>query len=379
MGRPKSGVLSSFNEEISKELLSLRKLHAEWGPETLLVELQGNPRFNSMVLPSIRGIARFLKAKKLSKKYEPHSDLPVDKRFKPKTSHQLWQIDGQGNSLVDDVGPIAMLNIKDVYSKVYVASWPAEMKSMQGHPNTSDYQTTLRLGFMEFGLPKTVQTDHASVFYDNKTKSPFPTKLHLWLISLGIKQVYSRVHRPTDQGVVERSHQTIEKQVLKRTQAFQDWQTLYDYTQKRRKKLNHKIPSSATNGEPPLVAHPEAKHSGKYYQIIQEADLIKLKRVYKFLSKQTWFRIVGNNRTISLGGQVYYLSKAIAKQQLKITFKKKSKMLIFQDDKEHKIERLPIKGISKEILMGNLKILPNYQLMIPFGSKTKKINKLFEP
>jgi len=251
MGRPDSGVLSSFNEQISKEILSLREQNPEWGPITLLVELQENPRLNLMVLPSIRSIARFLDKKGLSKSYQPHSSLPVDKIFKPKKSHQLWQIDGQGNSSIDDVGPIAMLNIKDVYSKVYVASWPAEMKSMQGHPNTSDYQTCLRLGFLEFGLPKTVQTDHASVFYDNKTKSPFPTILHLWLIGLGIKQIYSRVHQPTDQGVVERSHQTIEKQVLKRTEVFQDWERLYDFCQKRRKKLNEKIPSSSTNGQPP--------------------------------------------------------------------------------------------------------------------------------
>ena len=98
MGRPKSGVLSSYDEKISKEILSLRKLNPEWGPITLLVELQGDPRFNSVELPSIRCIARFLKSKKLTKTYEPHSALPVDKRFKPKKSHQLWQVDGQGNS-----------------------------------------------------------------------------------------------------------------------------------------------------------------------------------------------------------------------------------------------------------------------------------------
>jgi len=379
MGRPKSGDLSSYDEKISKQILYLRKLNPEWGPITLLVELQGNPQFNSVELPSIRCIARFLKSKNLTKTYEPHSALPVDKRFKPKKSHQLWQVDGQGNSLIEDVGPIAMLNIKDVYSKAYIASWPAEMTSMKGHPNTSDYQTALRLGFIEFGLPKTLQTDHASVFYDNKTKSPFPTILHLWLIGLGVKMVYSRVHQPTDQGVVERSHQTIEKQALKRTEVFQDWQALYDYCQKRRKKLNQEIPSRSTDSKPPLVAHPDAKHSGRYFQVIQEADLIKLKRVYKFLSKQTWFRKVGGNKTISLGGQVYYLPESKAKQQLKISFKKKSKMLIFQDDKEQKIAKLPIEGISKERLMGNLKILPSYQLMIPFGSKTEKINKLFEP
>ena len=28
-------------------------------------------------------------------------------------------------------------------------------------------------------MPLHLQTDHESIFFDNKTKSPFPTKLHL--------------------------------------------------------------------------------------------------------------------------------------------------------------------------------------------------------
>jgi len=377
MGRKPTGKLSSFEQPIHQELIRLRKLYSDWGPKTLLVELQDNPRFSKKELPSIRSIARFLNEQGLSRGYRTHSDLPTVPLFKPNFSHELWQVDGQGNTSVNEVGCIAMLNIKDVFSKTYVATWPAKMKSMQGHPNTSDYQTVLRLGFMEFGMPKHLQTDHASVFYDNNSKSPFPTILHLWLVGLGIKLVFSRVHRPTDQGVVERSHQTLEKQVLKRTIDFNNWEELYSFCQKRREKLNNRIPSSSTNNQSPLVEHPEAKHSGTFYQVNQEDNLIQLNRVYEYLSKQTWFRKIANNKTVSLGNQTYYIAGAKPKEQVKITFCKENMKLTFYN--EQQTVQLPIKGITKEILMGNLKKLPSHQLLIPFDIETQKINKLFEP
>ena len=127
-----------------------------------------------------------------------------------------------------------------------------------------NYQIALRLGFLDFGLPKKIQVDHASVFYDNHSKSPFPTRFHLWLIALGIELVYSRVHRPTDQAKVERSHEILFNQTV-RSHKAEDWKHLYEICQNRRKVLNEEFPSSTCNGKPPLKAFPKAKHSGKIY------------------------------------------------------------------------------------------------------------------
>jgi hypothetical protein len=47
-------------------------------------------------------------------------------------------------------------------------------------------------------LPRQISFDRGTVFFDNTTTSPFPTRLHLWLLSLGVEVSFTRVRRPTD-------------------------------------------------------------------------------------------------------------------------------------------------------------------------------------
>ena len=380
MGRPKTGAMSSFPPALQDQIRAMRSQEQGWGPTTILSELQLDKKWADQKLPSRSIIGAFLKQEQLSKSYEPNTTLPVEPCAKAQRNHELWQIDGQGNKALDGLGAIAMLNIKDVHSSVYVADFPARMKSMQGHPNRSDYQTAMRLGFIHHGLPERVQSDHASVFYDNKSKSPFPTMFCLWLISLNIQPCFSRVHRPTDQGKVERAHQTIFNQVLRCKDGFQSWEHLFERCQKRRQRLNEVIPSAATDQLPPLIKHPLAKHSGRYYHPSQEAQLINLDHVLAFLDKGKWYRRVADNRCIFLGGQVYYIPGVKPRQQLIITFCKHKKQLLFQNDKELLIHQSPLKGICAESLMGNLKPLarfPALQLELPLFWNAQKTNTTF--
>lgn len=380
MGRPKSGSMSSFPLTLREHIKKMRSQHAGWGPGTILSELKSDVQFLNCDLPSRSTIGQFLRQEQLSKSYEPNSSLPVESCHKAKHCHDLWQIDGQGNANVAQLGPIAMLNIKDVHSTVYVSSFPARMKSMQGHPNTSDYQTAMRLGFMHYGLPQRLQSDHASVFHENKSKSPFPTLFCLWLIGLGIDPCFSRVHQPTDQGRVERAHQTVFDQVLRGRSDYKNWDHLFEWCEKRRTRLNEAIPSRATDELPPLVKHPKAQHSGRFYQPQLEAQMIDMKKVFAFLAKGKWYRKVASSRTVCLGGQVYYVPGSKPGQQLEITFCDRSKCLVFQNDKELVIAQIPLKGITCELLMGNLEPYaqyPAFQLEIPFDWEAQKVNTTF--
>ena len=376
MGRPKEGALSSFASQISDQIKDMRSKQEGWGPTTLLVELK-KKYGDGLPLPSRSSIGRYLQAHQLSSSYEPNLDLPVSPCKRAKRAHSLWQVDGQGNEYVEGIGPIAMLNIKDIGSSVYVACLPAQMKSMQGHPNTRDYQMAMRLGFMHHGRPRRVQSDHASVFYDNHSKSPFPTTFCLWLISLGIEPCFSRVHRPTDQGEVERMHQTVFNQVLKGRTDYKSWEHLFQWCEQRRHRLNYDIPSSATDGLAPLKKYPKAKHSGRHYHPHLESHLIDMKKVYAFLAKCKWYRRLATNRTICLGGMVYYVPNTKPKEQLFITFCNETKSLVFQNDKELVVASIPIKGISAAQLMGDLEQfahIPNLQLKLPFDWEHLKIN-----
>lgn len=270
-----------------------------------------------------------------------------------------------------------MLNIKDVYSKIYCMAYPNLKASIHGHSKRLDYQCALRLAFMEHGLPQSIQTDHESIFYENKGKSPFPTLFHLWLVGLGISMSFSRMRRPTDQGMVERMHQTIENQVASKSE-LPDWESFFHLCQNRRRFLNQHFACRSLDGRSPFEVHAEQKHSGRYYHPQHEEQLLSLDRIYDLLSKGKWYRKASKNRSLTLGGEVYYVAKAPSLSQLCITFDRETKLLHFHDDKEILVERLPIKGICKKHIMGDIFWkLVNVQLELPLFWETQKLDTTF--
>ena len=72
----------------------------------------------------------------------------------------------------------------------------------------------MRRAFLTYGLPQTLTLDHGTVFYDNTTPSPFPTRLHLWLLALGVQVRFTRKRCPTDHANTLRTHQTMTAQAL---------------------------------------------------------------------------------------------------------------------------------------------------------------------
>jgi hypothetical protein len=69
----------------------------------------------------------------------------------------------------------------------------------------------LRAGFCEWQtLPDSVQTDNEMGLGGNPN-DPFPSWLSLYLAGLGIKHIFIRSHRPTDQPQIERNYRTIDE------------------------------------------------------------------------------------------------------------------------------------------------------------------------
>lgn len=376
MGRPATGYLSSYPSELCERIKTIRQAEEGWGAKSIIAELKRKYAYTDDELPRRKSIALFLKQEGFVKVYERHSDLPDDQCCdEPQEAHDLWQLDGRGNEVVEmdsEEHPqqsVALLDIKDVFSRAYVCCFPAPMVSQQGHPGTKHYQAALRLAFVQHGMPKAIQTDNASVFRDNRSKSPFPTRLHLWLVGLGVRLCHSRVHQPTDQAVVERSHEVLYNQILKGDKTFRNWEHLYEKCQQRRQALNHDIPSSSCDDQPPLVAHPQAVHSQSIYHPQKEADLIDMTRVDNYLANCKWYRKVAANKIISLAGQTYYIPLAQPSEQLEITFCSKCRYILFQNDKEQLIAIQPIRGMDKQYLMGDMVTIftmPALQLPIPF-------------
>jgi hypothetical protein len=85
---------------------------------------------------------------------------------------------------VEGVGKVSLISIIDVVSRLKAESYPSLETT---NPALADYQLSLRRAFLTYGLPEALTLDHGTVFYDNTTPSPFPTRLHLWLLALGVQ------------------------------------------------------------------------------------------------------------------------------------------------------------------------------------------------
>ncbi len=380
-GRPVSGALSTFPKAIGDALRAWREAHPGWGPKTLRAELEREPTLAGQSLPSRSSIARWLQESGLSRAYQKHRELPHSTASPAQAAHEEWEMDARGHQRVPEVGVTALINVNDVFSKVKLMSYPCWLGKQRAtrHPTTEDYQLVLRLTFAEWGLPDRLAVDHDSVFYDNTSKSPFPTRFHLWLLALGVALTFGRKNRPTDQALTERSHQTWDHQVLQ-GQTFPHQTALWLALMDRRPFLNEHLPCATLGELPPLVAYPQARTPRRLYRPEWENELLDLSRVYAYLAEGRWFRKGSAAGTVSLGGQIYYLGKQWARQEVEITFDPLDQHLLFALA-DNVLKRLPIQGLTLPHLMGELDPLvrlPLFQLALPFSWEDWRVIRLCE-
>jgi transposase InsO family protein len=202
---------------------------------------------------------------------------------------------------VAGVGNVSLITIIDIVSRLKVESYPCLDTT---NPPLEAYQLMLRRSFLSVGLPRRVTLDHGTVFYDNTSASPFPTRLHLWLLALGIDVYFTRKRCPTDHAKIERTHQTMTLQALL-GQRWPDQTALWAGLDGRRAMLNQHIPSCVLQGHAPLQAYPEAAHSGRFYRPEWEAEMLELDRVFQYLANCCWFRRVRANGRLDIGGYDY--------------------------------------------------------------------------
>lgn len=366
MGRPQVGALGQSPLELRDTIRDMREAHPGWGPITIRTELEGKPNFTGLKLPSRSRIAAFLKQEKLTRKYERHTQLPQFVTVSPLQAHEEWEVDAQGVLQVPELGQVSLINITDIYSRVKVQSFPCLGTS---HPSTQDYQLAMREAFANYGLPERISLDHDSVFYDNFSKSPFPTAFHLWLIALGVDVRFIHKKPPGEHGVIERSHQTISQQAVA-GQDFSDRAALRKMITSRLDFLNTRYPSRSLSGQPPLVAHPEARHSGRPYRPEWEEELLDMQRVYNYLARGRWFRYSGSLGQLSLGTYRYGVGKEFAGQTFEVRFDSQKAEWVCLPARGTPEIHLPYQGPTKPALMGELgplMVYPAYQLPLPFS------------
>jgi hypothetical protein len=264
------------------------------------------------------------------------------------------------------LGKVSFINLLDGYSHTSIDSHACLNAS---HPKSEEYQRVLRRAFIRYGLPEQISLDHDSAFYDNKSASPFPSVIHLWLIGLGVQVRFIHQRPPLEHSRIERHHQTIARQAFE-GQTFADVTALQRNLQARMLFLNQEYPTRALDGQPPFQAFPQARHSSRLYSLETEEQLLDMQRVYEYLQSGRWFRQVSSVGTFSLGGYTYNATTRFAGQTLEITFDGATRKLICLPEKSTTTFQLDIQGVTKAALMGSASALPGYtvyQLALPFA------------
>lgn len=352
MGRPPTGSLSSYPAKMVKTIKDFRKKYPGWSAKMIQLELVKTKQYALEDLPSVSAIHRYFKQEGLVKQTIPRGDTPRQvSRPKVRRVHDLWEMDAQGAVKVGGIGYQALINIKDIKSKVHCMAFPVDLASVHSQPKTLHYYWCVRLAFIEWGLPKTIQVDKDSVFFESTSKSAFPTIFHLWLVGLGVDLRFITQPPPKENASVERAHQTMEKQVIQ-GQSYTCWKELFAFCNQRRKRLNEDFAKRSLRNKAPLQAFPNAVHSERSYSLETEKQLLDFKRIYSYLAKYTWYRKVSKVQTINLGGHKYYVKKAIVGTYIQVRFCNRRKKLVFKDDKEQILTILPIKKIDHFNLMG---------------------------
>jgi transposase InsO family protein len=372
IGRPPTGPLGSVLPELRETILQLRRSHPGWGADTILAELRTDPVWAEHQLPSRARIAAYFKHAKLTRRYNRHTELPEPVPAPEGRPHDVWELDAQGSVVVENLGRVCLVNVIDTTSRLKVESYPCLDTT---NPPLETDQLVLRRAFLATGLPRQISFDRGTVCFDNTTTSPFPTRLHLWLLSLGVEVSFTRVRRPTDHAHVERVHQTMTLQTLL-GQSWPDGTALWAGLDARRRMLNTHIPCRMLNGHAPLQAYPEAGHSGRFYRPEWEAELLDLNRVYRYLATCRWFRRVAQNGSVALGGIYYYINPKYRGRAIEVTFDGERALFRAQvAGLAEAIEIIP-RGLTKVALMGEagtIAALPVYQLALPFTHEAQRV------
>lgn len=153
-------------------------------------------------------------------------------------------------------------------------------------------------------------------------------------------------------------------------QTYSSHAALWAGLDERRQVLNHHLPSRALAHKAPLEAYPHAIHSRRSYRPEWEEELLSLEKVCSYLAQGRWFRSIRSNGCFDLGGYRYYLGKHFAQRSVAIRFDPDAMALICQPEGSEDTSQVPIQGITKAELMGELaglQALPIYQLALPFS------------
>lgn len=318
-GRGSTGTLSHFDPRVAEKALRHKRRHRGWGAKRVLVELENDPELAGLQLPGRSRLSHFFKERcpecvATRKRRVARPPRPPDATG----VHEVWQLDSQEAIRLHNEEIATVCNIRDPVGAAMIASRAFSVRTERHWRKLewTEVRVVLRGAFTEWQtLPDSVLTDN-ELGLAGGPNDPYPGRLTLWLVGLGVKHRFIRPGCPTDQPHIERNHRTLDNFALD-DEALSGLEQLQQALDRERKVHNQLFPSLASDcaGHAPLVAHPELLAPRRYYQPELELALFDLQRVYDYLATFTFERKVSSSAQVSLGRQMYSLGKKLVREQ----------------------------------------------------------------
>jgi hypothetical protein len=372
--------MAGYDEMIKYKVLRMKRKHPGWGAEYVLKKLRETPALEGQKLPGETTIWRYWRSFG-ERLFRPRD--PTKSELKPsEIPHGVWQMDAKESMQIPGVGLVSFNQARDEYGRVTVlhrvhaeGESSRQMARMTGAAAFRD----CRIAFTEWGLPAAIQTDRDTIYVDSG-KSPFPNRIVLWWVGLGIEHRLIPRRTPKRNGTVERSHRTLKERTLE-NQAFESAAELQKRVDADWHELNHECPSRAKGcqGKPPLVAHPELLKTKRPYRPEWELELFDLQRVDVYLAEFTWTRTCTSAGQTRVRKERYSLGAAWAHQDVSVTYDSEPRQFIFKQIRSNtrkgkeqpKLE--PVRRNAKNLSVADItgiskenQELPTRQLMLPF-------------
>ncbi len=362
---PAPGPLARFTPRMAAAILTHRQTHPLLGARRARMTLEQDPNLQGDRLASVSTIHRAWVHAGLVSRGLPR-DVPPKPPVLPTTDlHGVWEIDHQDHIRVKGLDTLLVLqSIRAPRAGLYIgADLFFGPRGAQAVPE-DDLFDALRRRLAQWGRPLALSVDGGLRFLGQPQRQ-FPSRLELLCAGLGIAVVPIRPGQPTDHASIERQHWTLDGILIGVDYTERQLTAIQAVADQHLADLNARFPSraKACGGLPPLVAHPEACHSGRAYDPLREWEEFDLAGVDRLLSGWRWHRLVGQRTgQISFADRNVGVGKAWAGKVVALRFDPTDRQVVIYeaghtpDELGPEIKRFHCPAFDKEMIVGNSQV-----------------------